>query len=77
MLSSATLVRIKQFLAIEVSIPLKKKIRKVLSALLDNDVAKVLTLLKHELGVDDVENLQHLVDGDLTTVLKPVQARKL
>ena len=56
---------------------IKEEIRKVLPALLDNDVKKVLTLLQDELGVDGIEDLQHVKDSDFTTVLKPVQARKL
>ena len=56
---------------------IEEEIRKVLPALLDNDVKKVLTLLQDELGVDGIEDLQHVKDSDFTTVLKPVQARKL
>ena len=56
---------------------IEEEIKKVLPALLDSNVKKVLTFLRDELGVDGIENLQHVKDSDFTTALKPVQARKL
>ena len=52
-------------------------IRKVLPGLDNDAVTKVMSLLSNELGVEEVDDLQHVEESDVLTVLKPVLARKL
>ena len=53
------------------------EVRNILPLLPVEEVAKVVALLVKDIGVEELADLQHVEINDLSSILKPVQARKL